>query len=120
MQYAGRAVRVLLDYVGHIQICSKLKMVLEKHKEWPEICDILGEYPNYDSNYIYLRVSKTRKRCIVNNPDIVQFMLVLFMNFYRKSPVTKAHVQADDQEEDDSKETRRPKNNQLCSIPTFT
>ncbi|MCJ8735977.1 hypothetical protein PDJAM_G00253620 [Pangasius djambal] len=42
VQYAGRAVRVLLDYVGYVPICSKLKMVLEKHKEWPEIFDILG------------------------------------------------------------------------------
>ncbi|XP_017569153.1 ankyrin repeat and SOCS box protein 15 isoform X2 [Pygocentrus nattereri] len=41
-QCAGRAVRVLLDYVCYVPICSKLKMVLEKHKEWPEICDILG------------------------------------------------------------------------------
>ncbi|XP_072529815.1 ankyrin repeat and SOCS box protein 15 [Salminus brasiliensis] len=41
-QYAGRAVRVLLDYVIYVPICSKLKMVLGKHKEWPEICDILG------------------------------------------------------------------------------
>ncbi|XP_066524233.1 ankyrin repeat and SOCS box protein 15 isoform X2 [Hoplias malabaricus] len=43
MQYAGRAIRILLDYVCHVPICSKLKRVLEKHKEWPEICDILGK-----------------------------------------------------------------------------
>uniref|UniRef100_A0A4W4GNM7 SOCS box domain-containing protein n=1 Tax=Electrophorus electricus TaxID=8005 RepID=A0A4W4GNM7_ELEEL len=42
VQYAGRAVRVLLDYVSYVPLCIKLKMVLEKHKEWPEICDILG------------------------------------------------------------------------------
>ncbi|XP_076860720.1 ankyrin repeat and SOCS box protein 15 isoform X2 [Brachyhypopomus gauderio] len=42
VQYAGRTVRVLLDYVGYVPLCSKLKMVLEKHKEWPEISDILG------------------------------------------------------------------------------
>ncbi|XP_029103298.1 ankyrin repeat and SOCS box protein 15-like [Scleropages formosus] len=39
----GTVVRVLLDYVGHVSICSKLKLTLEKHKEWPEIADILGE-----------------------------------------------------------------------------
>uniref|UniRef100_A0A8C9TX22 Ankyrin repeat and SOCS box containing 15 n=1 Tax=Scleropages formosus TaxID=113540 RepID=A0A8C9TX22_SCLFO len=38
----GTVVRVLLDYVGHVSICSKLKLTLEKHKEWPEIADILG------------------------------------------------------------------------------
>ncbi|KAK1789825.1 hypothetical protein P4O66_015700 [Electrophorus voltai] len=42
VQYAGRAVRVLLDYVSYVPLCIKLKMVLEKHKEWPDICDILG------------------------------------------------------------------------------
>ncbi|XP_058264544.1 ankyrin repeat and SOCS box protein 15 [Hemibagrus wyckioides] len=41
-QYAGRAVRILLDYVGYVSICSKLKTVLQKHREWPDICDILG------------------------------------------------------------------------------
>ncbi|XP_031418481.1 ankyrin repeat and SOCS box protein 15-like [Clupea harengus] len=39
---AGRAVRMLLDYVRHVCICSKLKLILENHKEWPEICHILG------------------------------------------------------------------------------
>lgn len=42
-QYAGKTVWVLLDYVCYVPICSKLKIVLEKHKEWPEICDILGK-----------------------------------------------------------------------------
>lgn len=39
---AGRAVRILLDYVSHVCICSKLKTVLKKHKEWTEISYILG------------------------------------------------------------------------------
>ncbi|KAI4873595.1 hypothetical protein NFI96_030682 [Prochilodus magdalenae] len=42
VQYAGRVVRVLLDYVSYVPICSKMKMVLEKHREWPDICEILG------------------------------------------------------------------------------
>ncbi|KAI7811896.1 putative ankyrin repeat and SOCS box protein 15, partial [Triplophysa rosa] len=42
VQLSGRAVRVLLDYVSHVSICSKLKMVLRKHKEWSDISDILG------------------------------------------------------------------------------
>lgn len=40
--FAGRAVRVLLDYVNHVPICSKLKMILKKHKDWAEILEILG------------------------------------------------------------------------------
>lgn len=42
VQFSGRAVRVLLDYVNHVLICSKLKMVLKRHKEWTEISEILG------------------------------------------------------------------------------
>ncbi|XP_016303921.1 ankyrin repeat and SOCS box protein 15 isoform X2 [Sinocyclocheilus anshuiensis] len=42
VQFSGRAVRVLLDYVNHVLICSKLKMVLKRHKEWAEISEILG------------------------------------------------------------------------------
>ncbi|XP_050955332.1 ankyrin repeat and SOCS box protein 15 isoform X2 [Labeo rohita] len=41
-QFSGRAVRVLLDYANHVSICSKLKMVLKRHKEWDEISEILG------------------------------------------------------------------------------
>nr|XP_023682443.1 ankyrin repeat and SOCS box protein 15-like isoform X1 [Paramormyrops kingsleyae] len=39
---AGKVVRILVDYVSHVTICSKLKLFLEKQREWPEICDILG------------------------------------------------------------------------------
>ncbi|XP_061108726.1 ankyrin repeat and SOCS box protein 15 isoform X2 [Conger conger] len=39
---SGSAVRILLDYVSHVPICSKLKLILEKQREWPEICEILG------------------------------------------------------------------------------
>uniref|UniRef100_A0A673NHC3 Ankyrin repeat and SOCS box containing 15a n=1 Tax=Sinocyclocheilus rhinocerous TaxID=307959 RepID=A0A673NHC3_9TELE len=41
VQFSGRAVRVLLDYVNHVPICSKLKMVLKRHKEWAEISEML-------------------------------------------------------------------------------
>ncbi|XP_069759473.1 ankyrin repeat and SOCS box protein 15 isoform X2 [Narcine bancroftii] len=37
----GRVVRVLIDYVDHVSFCAKLKPVLEKQKEWPEICHIM-------------------------------------------------------------------------------
>uniref|UniRef100_A0A8C1UQA1 Ankyrin repeat and SOCS box containing 15a n=1 Tax=Cyprinus carpio TaxID=7962 RepID=A0A8C1UQA1_CYPCA len=42
VQFSGRAVRVLLDYVNHVPICSKLKMVLKRHKVWAEISEMLG------------------------------------------------------------------------------
>ncbi|KAJ8261846.1 hypothetical protein GJAV_G00159130 [Gymnothorax javanicus] len=40
---SGSVVRILLDYVSHVPICSKLKLILEKQREWPEICEILGD-----------------------------------------------------------------------------
>ncbi|KAI2665588.1 Ankyrin repeat and SOCS box protein 15 [Labeo rohita] len=38
---AGGVVQTLLDYVNHVHICSKLQRILEKQKDWPDICDIL-------------------------------------------------------------------------------
>ena len=40
---AGRAVSVLLDYVGQVSLCGKLTKILEKHKEWPHIQRTTGE-----------------------------------------------------------------------------
>ncbi|XP_067855915.1 ankyrin repeat and SOCS box protein 15 isoform X1 [Heptranchias perlo] len=37
----GRVVRVLIDYVDYVSFCVKLKTLLEKQKEWPEIRDIM-------------------------------------------------------------------------------
>uniref|UniRef100_A0A3Q2ZY01 Ankyrin repeat and SOCS box containing 15a n=1 Tax=Kryptolebias marmoratus TaxID=37003 RepID=A0A3Q2ZY01_KRYMA len=33
----GRVVLILLQYVGQISLCGKLKKMLKKHKEWPQI-----------------------------------------------------------------------------------
>ncbi|XP_026863301.2 ankyrin repeat and SOCS box protein 15b [Electrophorus electricus] len=38
---AGPVVRTIMDYVRHVPICSKLTKILERQKEWPEICHIL-------------------------------------------------------------------------------
>lgn len=35
--------RILLDYVGHVSLCTKLRLILERQKEWPVITEILGE-----------------------------------------------------------------------------
>ncbi|KAG7234551.1 hypothetical protein INR49_004486 [Caranx melampygus] len=35
MHLSGSVVQVLLDYVDHIHICSKLRLILEKQSEWP-------------------------------------------------------------------------------------
>ncbi|XP_015682032.1 ankyrin repeat and SOCS box protein 14 [Protobothrops mucrosquamatus] len=38
---SGKVVRVMLDYVDHIRICSKLQDTLQEQKLWPEIHAIL-------------------------------------------------------------------------------
>ncbi|XP_030621205.1 ankyrin repeat and SOCS box protein 15-like [Chanos chanos] len=39
---SGKVVRILLDYVSHVPFCSRLKRILEKQEDWPEICRIMG------------------------------------------------------------------------------
>ncbi|XP_066579866.1 ankyrin repeat and SOCS box protein 15 [Amia ocellicauda] len=38
---SGRVILTFLDYVNRVPICPKLKAVLEKQSEWPDICEIL-------------------------------------------------------------------------------
>ncbi|XP_069012872.1 ankyrin repeat and SOCS box protein 15b [Embiotoca jacksoni] len=40
---AGSVVRMLLDYVSYVSICSNLRGILERRPEWDEISDILSE-----------------------------------------------------------------------------
>uniref|UniRef100_A0A3Q3B7C9 Ankyrin repeat and SOCS box containing 14a n=1 Tax=Kryptolebias marmoratus TaxID=37003 RepID=A0A3Q3B7C9_KRYMA len=37
---SGHMVRVLLDYLDHVMLCSKLKPVLLEQKEWADICRV--------------------------------------------------------------------------------
>lgn len=41
---SGNVVRILLDYVSHVHICSKLRLILETRPEWSEIHDTLSEF----------------------------------------------------------------------------
>ncbi|XP_063786068.1 ankyrin repeat and SOCS box protein 15-like [Pseudophryne corroboree] len=38
----GKVIRVLVDYMDYVPICTKLKAVLEVQKEWTEIQEIIG------------------------------------------------------------------------------
>ncbi|XP_067907002.1 ankyrin repeat and SOCS box protein 15-like isoform X2 [Heterodontus francisci] len=53
----GKVVRVLIDYVDYVSFCVKLKPVLEKQKEWPEICDIM-ENPRRLKHLCRLKIRK--------------------------------------------------------------
>ncbi|XP_038553660.1 dynein heavy chain 12, axonemal-like [Micropterus salmoides] len=35
---SGQMVRILLDYVDHVTLCSKLKAAVMEQKQWPDIC----------------------------------------------------------------------------------
>lgn len=43
LHLSGKVVRILLDYTGHVHICSRLQTILEQQAEWPEIRQVLGE-----------------------------------------------------------------------------
>lgn len=47
MHLSGAVIRILLDYVSHVHICSKLRLILEKQREWTEICQILSEFVSH-------------------------------------------------------------------------
>lgn len=40
---SGVVVRILLDYVDHVALCSKLKAAVMEQKQWPDICSVQGE-----------------------------------------------------------------------------
>ncbi|XP_066522979.1 ankyrin repeat and SOCS box protein 15b [Hoplias malabaricus] len=66
----GRVVRILLDYVKHIHICTKLQNVLERQKEWPEICDILRS-PRSLQHLCRLLIRKRMTLKRLNNPEFM-------------------------------------------------
>ncbi|XP_044066548.1 dynein axonemal heavy chain 12-like isoform X2 [Siniperca chuatsi] len=35
---SGQVVRILLDYVDHVTLCSKLKAAVMEQRQWPDIC----------------------------------------------------------------------------------
>ncbi|XP_055365597.1 ankyrin repeat and SOCS box protein 15-like isoform X2 [Betta splendens] len=70
MHLSGSVVRILLDYVSHIQICSKLRLILEKQKEWPEICGILSN-PRSLRHLCRLEIRKRLTLKRLKNPEIM-------------------------------------------------
>ncbi|XP_061147575.1 ankyrin repeat and SOCS box protein 14-like isoform X2 [Syngnathus typhle] len=43
---SGHVVRVLLDYVDHVNMCSKLKAAVMEQQQWGDICRLQGELQN--------------------------------------------------------------------------
>ncbi|XP_058045885.1 ankyrin repeat and SOCS box protein 15 isoform X2 [Ahaetulla prasina] len=53
----GPIVRILIDYMDYVPLCTKLKFVLETQKEWPEIQQIL-ENPRPLKHLCRLKIRK--------------------------------------------------------------
>ncbi|XP_051238458.1 ankyrin repeat and SOCS box protein 15-like isoform X2 [Dicentrarchus labrax] len=91
---SGSVVRILLDYVSHVHICSKLRLILEKQTEWPEICDILSSARSLRHLCrLEIRRRLTLKR--LNNPEIMNscfpprlknFILYQELDLYSQDP----------------------------------
>ncbi|XP_076006164.1 ankyrin repeat and SOCS box protein 15b isoform X2 [Genypterus blacodes] len=61
-------VRMLLDYVNHVDICTNLRLILEKRPEWADICDILGNPRSLQHLCrLVIRARMTSRR--LNNPE---------------------------------------------------
>ncbi|XP_061578678.1 ankyrin repeat and SOCS box protein 15-like [Cololabis saira] len=66
----GSVIRILLDYVNHVHICSKLRVILEIQKEWPEICEILCN-PRSLRQLSRLEIRKRLTLRRLKNPEII-------------------------------------------------
>ncbi|XP_067446977.1 ankyrin repeat and SOCS box protein 15-like isoform X1 [Thunnus thynnus] len=92
---SGSVVRILLDYVNHVHICSKLRLILEKQREWPEICDILSS-PRSLRHLCRLEIRRCLTLKRLNKPEIMNsdifpprlknFILYQELNLYSQDP----------------------------------
>ncbi|XP_019896166.1 ankyrin repeat and SOCS box protein 15-like isoform X2 [Esox lucius] len=70
MHLSGNVVHILLDYVNQVPICSQLKHTLQKQKEWPDICDILGK-PRSLKHLCRLEIRKCLTLKRLNDPIVM-------------------------------------------------
>ncbi|KAM5231505.1 ankyrin repeat and SOCS box protein 14 isoform 2-T2 [Hipposideros larvatus] len=70
---SGKVVRVMLDYVDQVQICSKLKAVLQKQGLWSEIHNILTN-PRSLKHLCRLKIRKCMGRLHLRCPVFMSFL----------------------------------------------
>ncbi|XP_042305066.1 ankyrin repeat and SOCS box protein 14 isoform X4 [Sceloporus undulatus] len=70
---SGKVVRVMLDYVDHIQICAKLQDVLQEQELWPEIHAILTNARSL-KHLCRLRIRKCLGRLRLRCPVFLTFL----------------------------------------------
>ncbi|XP_038627560.1 ankyrin repeat and SOCS box protein 14 [Tachyglossus aculeatus] len=70
---SGKVVRVMLDYVDRVRICSKLKAVLKEQELWPEISLILTN-PRSLKHLCRLKIRKCMGRLHLRCPVFMSFL----------------------------------------------
>uniref|UniRef100_A0A667WXS7 Ankyrin repeat and SOCS box containing 15 n=1 Tax=Myripristis murdjan TaxID=586833 RepID=A0A667WXS7_9TELE len=76
MHLSGGVVQILLDYVNHVQVCSKLRLILQRQSEWPDICHLLSEFlPRSLTHLCRLQIRRRLTLKRLNNPDIMNSRL---------------------------------------------
>ncbi|KAM9758608.1 dynein axonemal heavy chain 12 isoform 1-T2 [Menidia menidia] len=70
---SGFVVRVLLDYVDHVTLCTKLKAALMDQKQWPDICAVL-ENARCLQHLCRLRIRRSLGRLRLRSPVFMSFL----------------------------------------------
>ncbi|KAM7397308.1 hypothetical protein PAMP_020292 [Pampus punctatissimus] len=109
MHLSGSVVRNLLDYVSHVHICSKLRLILEKQTEWAEIHDVLSS-PRSLRHLCRLEIRRRLTLKRLNKPEIMNvfpprlksFILYKELDLYSQDPERIVRMDAaDDMDEDE-------------------
>uniref|UniRef100_A0A672H894 Ankyrin repeat and SOCS box containing 15 n=1 Tax=Salarias fasciatus TaxID=181472 RepID=A0A672H894_SALFA len=92
---AGTVVRTLLDYVSRVHICSKLRGILERQQEWPEVLQMLTR-PRALTHLCRLEIRKRLTLRKLNNPEVMNsglfppglkgFLLYEELDLYSRDP----------------------------------
>uniref|UniRef100_H3DJE7 Ankyrin repeat and SOCS box containing 14 n=2 Tax=Tetraodon nigroviridis TaxID=99883 RepID=H3DJE7_TETNG len=70
---SGQVVCILLDYVDHVTLCSKLKGAVMEHQQWPHIC-WLQENARRLKHLCRLRIRRCLGRLRLRSPVFMSFL----------------------------------------------
>lgn len=70
---SGHIVLILLDYVDHVSLCSKLKAAIMEQKQWPDICR-LQESARCLQHLCRLRIRQCLGRLRLRSPVFMSFL----------------------------------------------
>ncbi|XP_059571982.1 ankyrin repeat and SOCS box protein 14 [Alligator mississippiensis] len=70
---SGKVVRVMLDYIDHVNICGKLKPVLKEQELWPEIESMITN-PRTLKHLCRLKIRKCMGRLRLRCPVFMTFL----------------------------------------------